>query len=218
MSSKADYSAQEWSELKQGPALAGIHTVLADSGGTVRESMSIAKCYGDAHERWWGPPHAVRLVDELVAEGPELDRAAFGSLPDKPRGDQIAQLGLDRLRNAVAILEDKATPEELEDYRAFVLALARRVAEAHKEGAFLGIGGKRISDREQAALDEVAQAVGADGAEDASAGSSSASDSTAPSGGSASSSSPKSEGSRREPLMTSSGDPSGSRRPWRVPK
>jgi hypothetical protein len=164
MSSKADYSAQEWSELRQGPALAGIHTLLADSGGTVRESMSIAKCYGDANERWWGGSRPRGLVDELVAEGPELDRAAFGTLPDQARPDQVARLGLDRLRNAVSILKDKATPDELEDYRAFVLALARRVAEAHKEGAFLGIGGKRVSEREQAALDEVAEALGADGA------------------------------------------------------
>ena len=33
--------------------------------------------------------------------------------------------------------------------------MAQAAAEAHKEGGFIGIGGKQISDEEQAALDEI---------------------------------------------------------------
>jgi hypothetical protein len=34
------------------------------------------------------------------------------------------------------------------------------VASAHKEGGFLGLGGKEISDAENQALDEISAAVG----------------------------------------------------------
>ena len=54
-------------------------------------------------------------------------------------------------------LERKATPEELEDYRRFVLNLADKVAAAHREG------GQSISPAEGAAIEEIAAALGTAG-------------------------------------------------------
>jgi hypothetical protein len=64
------------------------------------------------------------------------------------------------VREALAILEQKATPEEAEAYRQFVMKVADTVAHAHKEGGVLGIGGKQVSDSEQAALDDLAATLG----------------------------------------------------------
>jgi hypothetical protein len=61
------------------------------------------------------------------------------------------------LRDAVALLERKATPEEVEDYKRFVVTLAERVAAAHKEG------GEPVSQAERAAIDEIAAALGTPG-------------------------------------------------------
>jgi hypothetical protein len=52
------------------------------------------------------------------------------------------------------VVERKATPEELEDYRRFVLSVADRVANAHREG------GQQVSDAERAAIEEIAAALG----------------------------------------------------------
>jgi hypothetical protein len=52
------------------------------------------------------------------------------------------------------VLERKAAPEEVDDYRRFVLTLTERVAAAHKEG------GQQVSDAERAAIDEIASALG----------------------------------------------------------
>ena len=41
--------------------------------------------------------------------------------------------GLEQLRQAVALLRQKATPEDVESYASFVREVARRVAEAHEE-------------------------------------------------------------------------------------
>jgi len=40
------------------------------------------------------------------------------------------------------------------------MTVAQAVAGAHKEGGFLGIGGKQISDPENQALDEISTALG----------------------------------------------------------
>jgi hypothetical protein len=67
----------------------------------------------------------------------------------------------EQLRKAIEILEAKATSSEADAYKRFVMTLAQAVAGAHKEGGFLGIGGKQISDAENQALDEISGALGA---------------------------------------------------------
>lgn len=49
--------------------------------------------------------------------------------------------------------------EDAEAYRRFVLDVARAAAEAHKEGGFVGIGGKQVSEAEQAAIDDIARVL-----------------------------------------------------------
>jgi hypothetical protein len=57
-------------------------------------------------------------------------------------------------------LESKATNEEAEDYKRFIVALADTVAHAKKEGGVLGIGGKQVSEQERAAIEEIASTLG----------------------------------------------------------
>jgi hypothetical protein len=81
---------------------------------------------------------------------------ATGGTP-KPRSrEELQDAAFTALREAIAILERLGSEDELIDYKRFVFYLAEDVARAHKEGGFLGIGGTQISEREQAALDEIA--------------------------------------------------------------
>ena len=60
----------------------------------------------------------------------------------------------------MSILQSGATAEEADAYKMFVMTVAQAVAGAHKEGGFLGIGGTRVSEAENQALDEISQALG----------------------------------------------------------
>jgi hypothetical protein len=73
----------------------------------------------------------------------------------------MAAAATERLQAAMRILEQKATPEEVDAYKRFVMSVAQAAASAHKEGGFLGIGGKEISDKENQALDEISVTLGA---------------------------------------------------------
>jgi hypothetical protein len=148
MTEKAAFNAEEWSKLVEAPALAALRVVAADRGGTIRESLSLGRAYAEVREEGGG------LLGEIAATPPHVDRS---ELKDR---EAIPQRTEQALREALSILERTATPEELEAYRAFVLKLADTVAHAHKEGGFLGIGGKEVSESEQAALDELAAVVG----------------------------------------------------------
>jgi hypothetical protein len=71
--------------------------------------------------------------------------------------EELKERGLEHLRNAVALLESKATPQECDDYQRFVLALAGKVAAAHREY------GQDVSLAEAAAIGEITAALGAAG-------------------------------------------------------
>ena len=63
-------------------------------------------------------------------------------------------------RQAIELLTNRGTPEDVEDYQHFVLFLARRVAGASTEGGIFGLGGEPISRAERSVLHQIADAVG----------------------------------------------------------
>jgi hypothetical protein len=144
MTTKSEFNAEEWERVSQAPALAGLMVIAADRGGTIRESIAVGKAYAEARRDAGG-----ELLEQIVASAPQIDPASLG-----PR-DQLGQQLPERIREAVRIVEEKATPEEADEYRQFILRVADVVAHAHKEGGVLGIGGKEVSERERAVLDEL---------------------------------------------------------------
>ena len=144
MTTKADFTEDEWKTVAAGPPGAGLVVITASRGGTFRETFSMAKAYSEARE-----DHGQsELLDELVSEKPAFDKAHRQS-PEELRAHSLQTLG-----EAVALIEQKATPEELESYRSFVVGLAERVANAHKEH------GEAVSAAEQTAIDEIKGALG----------------------------------------------------------
>jgi len=160
MTTKAEFNAEEWSRVVEGPPLAGMIVITAQRGGTLRESISLGKAYAEARQQHGQS----ELLDGIGSEQPQVDPQRY------PNPEELRQNGLAAIREAIELLEQKATPDEVDDYKRFVVNLAERAAHAHKEGGFLGIGGQEVSDAEQAALDEINAAVDSPGQEHASAG------------------------------------------------
>jgi hypothetical protein len=146
MTSKADFNAEEWTTVVEGPVLSGLRVVAAGRGGTIRESLALAKVYAAARQNQGDS----EFLDALVASPPSVDAQQL-----KAGGGDVQSLSGERLREALRILGEKATPEEVEEYKRFVMEVAEAAAKAHKEGGFIGIGGKEVSAEEQAALDEI---------------------------------------------------------------
>jgi hypothetical protein len=144
------YSPEEWSIVAEAPLVAGARVVAAERGGTIRESLAVGRVYSASRELHGESA----LLDELVASPPSIELRRIRAIDDPVAASN------ERLRAALAILAQKATLEDLDAYKGFVLAVAQSVAEAHREGGFAGIGGEEVSEREQAALDQISAVLG----------------------------------------------------------
>jgi hypothetical protein len=147
MTTKAAFTPEEWTVVLEGPPTAGMIVITAAHGGMVRETIAMSKAYVEARSQHGES----ELLDEIVAAKPHVDHTRYHS------PEELKQHGLEHLRNAAALLETKATPGELDQYQRFVLALAGKVAAAHKEH------GQEVSPAEAAAIDEITAALGAAG-------------------------------------------------------
>jgi hypothetical protein len=87
-------------------------------------------------------------------------QSILGEEGEKPTAEDLPVRAEQLLREALAILEAKATPEEAEAYKRVCLEIAQRVAERTKSGGVLGIGGERVSGGEQAAIDRLRSTLG----------------------------------------------------------
>ena len=150
MTGKQDFTAEEWDLVLSAPPTAGLVVATAQRGGTFRESFSIAKAYAEARQRHGDS----ELLDTLVSEKPEMDHTRHKSVAE------LEQHSLQTIRDAVGVVDSKATPAEANEYRGFLVDLAERVAEAHKEG-FMGLGGERVSEAEREAIAKIREAAGA---------------------------------------------------------
>lgn len=149
MTTKADFNADEWDRIRQGPAAAAVLVIAADRGGTLRESVAVGREYTQAASDAQGT-----LLAEIASDPPKIDRETLGTREELPvRGPQV-------ISEAVSLLAAKAAPEEVESFERFCLDVAEHAAEATKSGGFLGIGGKRISQPESEALDQIAATLG----------------------------------------------------------
>jgi hypothetical protein len=151
MTKRADFNAEDWATVLSGPLYAGMRVISADRGGTWRETVAMGRVYQQAREQH----EESELLDDLVKSAPSID-------PDRLReaGGNIGPLTSEQLREATRLVEEKATPAEVEAYKRFIWTIAQAVATAHKEGGFLGVGGQPISEAEQQALDEISSALG----------------------------------------------------------
>jgi head-tail adaptor len=145
MTSSAAFSPDEWKEVLEGPTSAGMIVVTAARGGMIRESIAMSKAYAEARAQHGES----ELLDAIVAAKPETDHTRYHS------PEELREHGLKHLRDAVALLESKATTEEADEYRRFVLALASKVAAAHKEK------GQSVSPAEAEAIQQITAALGA---------------------------------------------------------
>ena len=144
MTGKSDFSSEEWELILQGPPSAGVMVVTAERGGAFRETLALSKSYVEAR-RHHGESE---LLDEIVSAKPQLDHTHYAT------PEQLREHGLQHLRDAVALLERKSSPEEVDAYKRFVINLATSVAGAHREH------GVAISDKEQTTVDEIAKTLG----------------------------------------------------------
>jgi hypothetical protein len=141
MTGRADFSNEEWELVCEGPATAGMVALTASAGGGFRESWALAKSYAEARKEHGES----ELLDALVAKQPAVKQ--------HDSTEELERHGLDRLSEAVRLLEQKAGRGELHGYKRFTLDVAASVAEAHREEI------ASVTLEERAAIEKIAASL-----------------------------------------------------------
>jgi hypothetical protein len=159
MTSRADFSEDEWTRLKRAPFVAGMAISLADPGGPielVKETAATLKSVRDAAESGGRGELIDAIAQEVVAD----TRQRTNPLHDfKPKGALAGQEILEELADVNRIVSAKATPEEADAYRDWLRTAAQEAANAAKEGGFMGFRAELVSEGEQRMLDKLAEVL-----------------------------------------------------------
>ena len=147
MTTQAAFTPEEWKVVLEGPSTAGMIVITSAHGGTFRETIAMSKAYTEAR----GQHGESELLDEIVSAKPKVDHTMYHS------PEELRDQGLAHIRDAMALLESKATAEERDDYRRFVLTLANEVAAAHREH------GQSVSPEVANAIKQITTALGPEG-------------------------------------------------------
>jgi hypothetical protein len=159
MTTKADFTEDEWATLVRSPMVAGMAITIADPGGpieVVKETSAVLKfAAGSSGEQ------RDDLVGEVAREMRGLAEQHKNPVGDfKPRGTMAGKEIVDEISAANEIVSAKATPEEAEAFRAWIMECAQRAADAAKEGGFMGFHAERVSQGEKDMLAQLGSALG----------------------------------------------------------
>jgi hypothetical protein len=158
MAGRTNFSDEEWNSLRAIPVLVAAGVSAADPSGligTVHEAFSGVKSMMESYQQ----SSQLELISALLAEKsmPTMpDRAGLfgdGSKEQKLANFKSAVFG--KVQEALTLLGQKASPEEVAAYKQMISTVAEKTANAAKEGGFLGFGGERVSAAEQTFLDQL---------------------------------------------------------------
>ena len=161
MADKSNFTPDEWKALLQGVIAAGIAITAAEPSGLwglLKEGFAggavMAKAKTDPSTN--GLVKAV--VDDFGAAEGSAARDGLKARFKQSKPAEIKEACIATLRQAAAIVDAKA-PGDAAAYKAWLQQISQHVAEASKEGGFLGIGGVPVSDAEKATLTEISSAL-----------------------------------------------------------
>ena len=158
MTSEAAFTDEEWERVLRAPILAGMAITIADPGGPIEITRETVATLRAATV----PPSQQELLASAALDiQAAMQQKQNPARTFKPASAQTAGTEiLDELRAVDAIVAEKATPEEIDAFRAWLVATAQAAADAAKEGGFMGFGAEQVSEGERAMLDELRAALG----------------------------------------------------------
>ncbi len=161
MSSKKDYTQEEWQTLMDVPMLVGAAVmVVGKSGlGTMKESFEIARQTLGALKAYPDNELIQGILESRLKDKEKSSIESFSSPLLKLQPPEFKEEVVKICRQANTLLAEKSTPEEAGEYKDWVKQIADKVAHAASEGGILGFGGVEFSEEEKLAIDEIHAAL-----------------------------------------------------------
>jgi hypothetical protein len=158
VTSKSDFTQEEWVRIRRAPFAAGMAISIADPGGPIEVAKETMASLRSASV----PPTEEELLLSVAQDIQARVQQKENPMGDfKPTNAALAgQEVLDELRAVNEIVSAKAKPEEAAAFRHWLVTTAQAAANAAKEGGFMGFGAEQVSRGEQGMLDKLGSMLG----------------------------------------------------------
>lgn len=163
MAKKDNFTSDEWALLRLAPSFVAGGTSAADPSGifaSIKEAAAGAGVVADAFKANGGLELFAALGADHSIPGMPDPKSLLGEGSREQQLQNFKNAVLQRVKSVTDLVARKASPAEAEAYRKMLADVAEKAAEASKEGGFLGFGGARVSDKEQAFISGVKKAAG----------------------------------------------------------
>lgn len=166
MTTKSDYTPEEWKLLMDIPPLVGTAVMVAGRSGvtgSMKEAFAVAQSVLGGRHGYQSNELIQSLVDARVKDGEksEVEQMSGNSYRGLPPEELLSTV-LQMCEDVRVMLDEKSTPEESEGFRSWSVAVGDKVANAAKEGGFIEriTGSERVSEDERQVLTAVSKALG----------------------------------------------------------
>ena len=163
MAKQDTFTSDEWALLRLAPSFVSGGTAVADPSGifaSIKEAAAGAGVVADAFKANGNLELFAALGADHSIPGMPDPKSLLGEGSREQQLQNFKNAVLDRVKSAADLVARKANPAEAGAYRRMLADVAEKAADASKEGGFLGFGGVRVSDKEQAFISEVKRAAG----------------------------------------------------------
>jgi len=158
MTAKSDFTADEWKAIVAAAPMVGLAVTCASPNGpwgVMKEMLSMGMAMAEMLQKGSSNPLIAALAGDLKARQTKMEAPTGMKDPE-----MCKDTALKHVRAVNEIIDRKVKGEEGEEFKKWLLAVARRVAEAANEGGVFGFGGDRVSDAEKNVLRQIAFALG----------------------------------------------------------
>jgi hypothetical protein len=162
MADKSSFSPDEWKLLLESVMLTGIAVTAAEPSGlwgVLKESFAGGTALAQAGLEAGSNPLVNAVAEELAtAQGRSIARDGLKEKLSGAKPAEIKARCIETLRQ-VGMLLDAKVPADTSAFKEWLRRISQHVADASKEGGFLGIGGLPVSEAEKATLTEISNAL-----------------------------------------------------------
>jgi hypothetical protein len=152
MTTKADYTTEEWITLAAMPAVVGLAIILAEQSqprGRKAELAALDTCMQESAAAFGDNALIQAVLPDAMTAANSEEVVAYGRIRQTSKALDVAVTWCE---NVNSILGAKSTFLEADGYKRFVLTTGLKVAETSADAEYLGIGGGKLSIGERKTL------------------------------------------------------------------
>lgn len=154
-------TTDEIAQLAAAVLISGMAVSMVDMGivSSAIEAAAMGQEIATASERYPDNPIIQSLFSAAAVKRAKDDATFRIQLtPEEVKPEVIVETAIAHIQRALGILQAKASPDHIQDYKEFLYACAEQVAKAAGSGLF-GTGSQKVSDAEAAALAQLKAAL-----------------------------------------------------------